>query len=127
MDLVYIPDVLTFGFFRNPQYRDYEQSWNSNYFSNDKNANRHNRQQQQQKQRRDGSSSKESCQLCQENKRRSLAAYIRNKSRNKPCSEICEEVEEEVQEETDVASAAVRHQKHQTDNKPESNKQSADA
>ncbi|KOC70526.1 hypothetical protein WH47_07933 [Habropoda laboriosa] len=33
MDLVYVPEVMTYGFFRAPQYRDYEQPWNENYFN----------------------------------------------------------------------------------------------
>ena len=36
MDLVYIPEVLTFGSFRNTQYRDYEQPWNRNDSDNGK-------------------------------------------------------------------------------------------
>lgn len=32
MDLVYIPEVFTYGYSRNPQYRDYEQPWNRDYF-----------------------------------------------------------------------------------------------
>lgn len=32
MDLVYIPEVFTYGYSRNPQYRDYEQPWNKDYF-----------------------------------------------------------------------------------------------
>ncbi|KOC70527.1 hypothetical protein WH47_07934, partial [Habropoda laboriosa] len=39
--------------------------------------------------------SKENCYLCRENKRRSLAAYIRGKSRRSSCQEIHEEEEEE--------------------------------
>lgn len=33
MDLVYVPEVLTYGFLRTPQYRDYEQPWNKDYFN----------------------------------------------------------------------------------------------
>ncbi|XP_058804762.1 uncharacterized protein LOC131671945 [Phymastichus coffea] len=96
MDLVYIPEVLTFGSFRSPQYRDYEQPWNRNYFDEGKTASYHHHRQQQQKQQQlHVSSNKDSCHLCKENKRRSLAAYIRGKSRNNSCSEICEETEEE--------------------------------
>lgn len=32
MDLVYMPEVMTYGSFRAPVYRDYEQPWNKNYF-----------------------------------------------------------------------------------------------
>lgn len=39
--------------------------------------------------------SKENCYLCRENKRRSLAAYIREKSRRNSCQQIHEEEEEE--------------------------------
>ncbi|XP_001605408.1 hybrid signal transduction histidine kinase L [Nasonia vitripennis] len=94
MDLVYIPEILTFGSFRSPQYRDYEQPWNKNYFDNGKTSSYYHHRQPQQQQQRE---SKDSCHLCKENKRRSLAAYIRGKTRNNSCSEICEE-EEEVEE-----------------------------
>lgn len=43
--------------------------------------------------------SKDNCYLCRENKRRSLAAYIRGKSRRSSCHEIHEEEEEKVEEE----------------------------
>lgn len=33
MDLVYVPEILTYGYFRAPQYRDYEQPWNKDYFN----------------------------------------------------------------------------------------------
>lgn len=105
MDLVYIPEVLTFGSFRSPQYRDYEQPWNRNYFEDGKNTSYlHQRQlqhQQQQQQNRE-SNSKDSCHLCKENKRRRLAAYIRSKTRRSSCNEICEE-EEEVEEQEKTA------------------------
>lgn len=39
--------------------------------------------------------SKENCHLCRESKRRSLAAYIRGKSRRNSCEEIHEEEEEQ--------------------------------
>ncbi|XP_011506243.1 PREDICTED: uncharacterized protein LOC105368813 [Ceratosolen solmsi marchali] len=95
MDLVYIPEVLTFGSFRSPQYRDYEQPWNRNYFDDGKAASyHHHRQLQQHQQQNRDSGSKDSCHLCKENKRRSLAAYIRGKTRNNSCNEICEEEEE---------------------------------
>ncbi|KYM98143.1 hypothetical protein ALC62_11133 [Cyphomyrmex costatus] len=32
MDLVYIPELFTYGYLRNPQYHDYEQPWNRDYF-----------------------------------------------------------------------------------------------
>ncbi|XP_076228793.1 uncharacterized protein LOC116431922 isoform X2 [Nomia melanderi] len=49
--------------------------------------------------------SKENCHLCRENKRRSLAAYIRGKSRRSSCKEIHEEEDEQdVREENDVNS-----------------------
>jgi len=101
MDLVYIPEVLTFGSFRNPQYRDYEQPWNNNYFNDGKTpVSTYRHHQIQQQQREAAAASKESCHLCRENKRRSLAAYIRGKTRNKSCSEICEENEEEEEQQT---------------------------
>lgn len=32
MDLVYMPEIMTYGSFRAPALRDYEQPWNKNYF-----------------------------------------------------------------------------------------------
>lgn len=93
MDLVYIPEVLTYGSFRSPQYRDYEQPWNRDYFNYGKSTQlpcqRPTQQNYQQK-----LVSKENCYLCRESKRRSLAAYIRGKSRRNSCQEIHEEEEE---------------------------------
>ncbi|XP_029039823.1 uncharacterized protein LOC114874582 [Osmia bicornis bicornis] len=93
MDLVYIPEVLTYGFFRAPQYRDYEQPWNTDYFSYDKSTQAHSQRLPQHHQQK--LLSKDNCYLCRENKRRSLAAYIRGKSRKGSCHEIHEEEEEE--------------------------------
>ncbi|TGZ46757.1 uncharacterized protein [Temnothorax longispinosus] len=90
MDLIYIPEVLTYGYSRNPQYRDYEQPWNKDYFkcgnSTRKSA---------ENQRTVQPQSKESCYLCKEMKRRNLAAYIRSKSRSDSCHEGINEEEEE--------------------------------
>lgn len=33
MDLVYMPEVLSYGSLRAPVYRDYEQPWNRDYFN----------------------------------------------------------------------------------------------
>lgn len=98
MDLVYIPEVLTYGFFRAPQYRDYEQPWNRDYFNYDKSTQAHSQRLPQQHHEQK-LLSKENCYLCRENKRRRLAAYIRGKSRKSSCHEIHEE-----EEELDVAS-----------------------
>jgi hypothetical protein len=38
MDFVYIPEVFTYGYSRNPQYRDYEQPWNQDYFKRNSNS-----------------------------------------------------------------------------------------
>ncbi|XP_012148735.2 uncharacterized protein LOC105663595 [Megachile rotundata] len=92
MDLVYIPEVLTYGFFRAPQYRDYEQPWNRDYFSYDKSTQAHSQRLPQHHEQK--LLSKENCYLCRENKRRRLAAYIRGKSRKSSCHEIHEEEEE---------------------------------
>lgn len=107
MDLVYIPEVLTYGSFRNPQYQDYEQPWNRDCFGyGHSNSARYQRFQQKQQplqeyyqQRKQVS--KENCHLCRESKRRSLALYIRAKSRKSSCQEIHEEIEEEKEEEED--------------------------
>ncbi|KAK2578703.1 hypothetical protein KPH14_011670 [Odynerus spinipes] len=109
MDLVYIPEVLTYGSFRNPQYHDYEQPWNRDCFgygrSTSARCQRFQKKQQplpehyqQRKQ-----VSKENCHLCRESKRRSLALYIRGKSRQSSCQEIHEDIEEEKEEEEDEA------------------------
>ncbi|XP_020282254.1 uncharacterized protein LOC109854003 [Pseudomyrmex gracilis] len=86
MDLVYVPEVFTYGYSRNPQYRDYEQPWNKNYFgaTGGKVA---------EKQRSSEKLSKEKCHLCKEMKRRNLAVYIRNKRSNSYNEEIEEEEE----------------------------------
>lgn len=93
MDLVYVPEVLTYGFYRAPQYRDYEQPWNKDYFNYGKSTQVHSQRAAQQ-QHEQKAVSKETCYLCRENKRRSLAAYIRGKSRSNSCHEIHEEEEE---------------------------------
>ncbi|XP_011692253.1 PREDICTED: uncharacterized protein LOC105452650 [Wasmannia auropunctata] len=90
MDLVYIPEVFTYGYSRNPQYRDYEQPWNRDYFkcgSSSRKSVENQRAVQQQ--------SKENCHLCKEMKRRNLAVYIRSKSRSDSCHEGINEEEEE--------------------------------
>ncbi|XP_012228840.1 uncharacterized protein fok [Linepithema humile] len=86
MDLVYIPEVFTYGYSRNPQYRDYEQPWNQDYFKcgNKKSETR----------RSTRELSKENCYLCKEMKRRNLAVYIRSKSRSDSCHEGIQEEEE---------------------------------
>ncbi|XP_043680792.1 uncharacterized protein LOC122635074 [Vespula pensylvanica] len=100
MDLVYIPEVLTYGSFRSPLYQDYEQPWNKNYFGHEQSSKSQRLQQkpsqeyyQQRKQ------ITKNCHLCRENKRRSLALYIREKSRRSSCQEIHEEIEEIEEEE----------------------------
>ncbi|XP_008547149.1 uncharacterized protein LOC103570988 [Microplitis demolitor] len=97
MDLVYMPEVMTYGSFRAPVYRDYEQPWNKNYFQYGKSASttmtRHQQELFQQQIR--ANSKKEHCHLCKESKRRSLGAYIKGKSRSISCNEIHEEEEEE--------------------------------
>ncbi|KYM85174.1 hypothetical protein ALC53_04963 [Atta colombica] len=40
MDLVYIPELFTYGYLRNPQYHDYEQPWNRDYFKCDSSKSR---------------------------------------------------------------------------------------
>ncbi|XP_015510827.1 uncharacterized protein LOC107217708 [Neodiprion lecontei] len=104
MDLVYMPEALSYGSLRHPQYRDYEQPWNKDYFNYGKSTTKAKNQQRQQLQK---TTSKVPCSLCKENKRRTLAAYIRGKARNNSCSEIHEEIEEdeireEEEEEEDV-------------------------
>ncbi|KAI4490965.1 hypothetical protein M0802_010541 [Mischocyttarus mexicanus] len=113
MDLVYIPEVLTYGSFRSPLYHDFEQPWNKNYFGHDRstksrglqNKQREQQQQQQQQQiipqeyhHQEEKKTSKNCHLCRENKRRSLAIYIREKSRRSICREIHEEIEEEIEE-----------------------------
>ncbi|XP_046736149.1 X-linked retinitis pigmentosa GTPase regulator-interacting protein 1-like [Diprion similis] len=92
MDLVYMPEALSYGSLRHPQYRDYEQPWNKDYFNYGKSTTKTKNQQRQQLQK---STSKVPCSLCKENKRRTLAAYIRGKARSNSCSEIHEEIEED--------------------------------
>ncbi|XP_011156539.1 uncharacterized protein LOC105193694 [Solenopsis invicta] len=102
MDLVYIPEVFTYGYSRNPQYRDYEQPWNRDYFkcgTSSKKPTGNQRSMQSQ--------FKENCHLCKEMKRRNLAVYIRSKSRSDSCHEGIEEEEENdaMQNEKKVADA----------------------
>ncbi|XP_012539959.1 uncharacterized protein LOC105838738 [Monomorium pharaonis] len=87
MDLVYIPEVFTYGYSRNPQYRDYEQPWNKDYF-------KCNSSKKSEAQRSVQPQFKENCHLCKEMKRRNLAVYIRSKSRSDSCHEGIEEEEE---------------------------------
>ncbi|XP_033325989.1 uncharacterized protein LOC117220277 [Megalopta genalis] len=102
MDLVYVPEVLNYGFLRSQPYRDYEQPWNTNYFNNGRSSQNHCQRLPQQQHHEQKQLSKESCHLCRESKRRSLAAYIRGKSRRGSCQEIHEEEEEQdVREETE--------------------------
>ncbi|XP_043259241.1 uncharacterized protein LOC122401270 [Colletes gigas] len=100
MDLVYVPEVLTYGLFRSQQYRDYEQPWNKDYFHNGRSTQNHCQRILHHEQ---NLLSKDNCHLCRESKRRSLAAYIRGKSRQNSCEEIHEEEEEE--EEQDSANS----------------------
>lgn len=95
MDLVYVPEVLNYGFLRSQPYRDYEQPWNTNYFDNGRSSQNHCQRLPQQQHHEQKQLSKESCHLCRESKRRSLAAYIRGKSRRSSCQEIHEEEEEQ--------------------------------
>ena len=53
------------------------------------------------------SQSRHNCDLCKESKRRSLASYIRRKSRLNSCSEIDEVQEEEESEEHNVNNVNV--------------------
>lgn len=92
MDLIYVPEAMTCGFFRAPQYRDYEQPWNKDYFSYGKSTRVQSQRLPQHHEQK--GLTKENCRLCKENKRRSLAAYIREKSRRDSCQEIHEEEEE---------------------------------
>ncbi|KAI4478971.1 PREDICTED: uncharacterized protein LOC106791847 [Polistes canadensis] len=112
MDLVYIPEVLTYGSFRSPLYHDFEQPWNKNYFGHDRSTTRCQRLQNTQKQQiipqeyhqQEGKKTSKNCHLCRENKRRSLALYIRTKSRKSFCREIHEEVEEIEDEENQIVN-----------------------
>ncbi|XP_034948360.1 uncharacterized protein fok [Chelonus insularis] len=108
MDLVYMPEVLTYGSFRTPAYRDYEQPWNKNYFQYGKSfANQTTRQQQEQIQHHQSRTThKENCYLCKESKRRALGSYIRRRSRTSSCNEIYEEEEEEEEEKEDGEDVA---------------------
>ena len=109
MDLVYVPEVLTYGFFRNHQYRDYEQPWNSDYFNVGRSAqNQCQRLPQQHHEQK--LLSKDNCHLCRESKRRSLAAYIRGKSRRSSCQEIHEEEEEQDAANVRGETAKIEHQ-----------------
>ncbi|XP_018337325.1 PREDICTED: uncharacterized protein LOC108745590 [Trachymyrmex septentrionalis] len=87
MDLVYIPELFTYGYLRNPQYHDYEQPWNRDYFKCDRRKSVENQRTVQQL-------SKENCHFCKEMKRRNLAVYIRSKSRSDSCHEGIQEEEE---------------------------------
>ncbi|XP_011154460.1 uncharacterized protein LOC105192195 [Harpegnathos saltator] len=102
MDLVYMPEVFIYGSFRSPQYRDYELSWNKEYLHNRKSS-----QTQWQRYPTEQSEqvTKETCHLCRETKRRSLAAYIRSKSRSDSNQGIHEEEEEE-----EAAAAIVKEE-----------------
>ncbi|XP_076753149.1 uncharacterized protein LOC143424769 [Xylocopa sonorina] len=91
MDLVYVPEALTYGFFRAPQYRDYEQPWNKDYFNCGKSTQIHSQRLSHHEQK---AISKENCYLCRENKRRVLTVFKRGKSRSNSCHEIHEEEEE---------------------------------
>ncbi|XP_017882200.1 uncharacterized protein LOC108626182 [Ceratina calcarata] len=93
MDLIYVPEAMTCGFIRGPQYRDYEQPWNKDYFNYGKSTRVQSQRLSQHHEQK--GLSKDNCLLCKENKRRSLAAYIRQKSRRDSCQEIHEEEEEE--------------------------------
>ncbi|XP_015184266.1 PREDICTED: G-box-binding factor-like [Polistes dominula] len=122
MDLVYIPEVLTYGSFRSPLYHDFEQPWNKNYFGHDRstrcqrlqNTQQHHQHQQQQQQQQqiipqeyhhqEGKKTSKNCHLCRENRRRSLALYIREKSRKSFCHEIHEEIEEIDDEENQIVN-----------------------
>ncbi|XP_035740895.1 uncharacterized protein LOC118449881 isoform X1 [Vespa mandarinia] len=106
MDLVYIPEVLTYGSFRSPLYQDYEQPWNKNYFGHEQSKSQRLQQKQQQPPPQEYYQQKKqitkNCHLCRENKRRSLALYIREKSRRSSCQEIHEELEEIEEEEKEI-------------------------
>lgn len=95
MDLVYVPEVLNYGFLRSQSYRDYEQPWNTNYFNNGRSSQNHCQRLPQQQHHEQKQLSKENCHLCRESKRRRLATYIRGKSRRSSCHEIHEEEEEQ--------------------------------
>ncbi|KAL7287853.1 hypothetical protein TKK_0017920 [Trichogramma kaykai] len=104
MDLVYIPEILIHGSFRNPAARDYEMPWNENYFTQNKKyapqpkLTAEQRHHQMKMLQAKPPAKKVKCDLCKEAKRRSLATYIRGKSRNSSCGNICEEQEEEEEE-----------------------------
>ncbi|XP_012339054.1 uncharacterized protein LOC105734838 [Apis florea] len=93
MDLIYVPEVLTYGFLRTPQYRDYEQPWNKDYFNSGKSTQIYSQRLLQQHHEQK-TFSKENCYLCRENKRRILTTYIKGKLRRNSCQEIHEEEEE---------------------------------
>ncbi|KYN13856.1 hypothetical protein ALC57_13930 [Trachymyrmex cornetzi] len=96
MDLVYIPELFTYGYLRNPQYHDYEQPWNRDYFKcgSSKSRTFSLPQKSVENQRTVQQQSKENCHLCKEMKRRNLAVYIRSKSRSDSCHEGIQEEEE---------------------------------
>ncbi|XP_076661821.1 uncharacterized protein LOC143365488 [Halictus rubicundus] len=107
MDLVYVPEVLNYGFLRGHSYRDYEQPWNTNYFNNNgRSSQNHCQRLSQQQQHEQKQLSRESCHLCRESKRRRLAAYIRGKSRRSSCQEIHEEEEEQDVRQDNVVNSA---------------------
>lgn len=72
--------------------------------------------------------SKENCHLCRENKRRSLAAYIRGKSRRGSCKEIHEEEDEQdIREEnvnSDNQSSKIENESSKSDDSKEECKES---
>ncbi|KYN42997.1 hypothetical protein ALC56_02802 [Trachymyrmex septentrionalis] len=96
MDLVYIPELFTYGYLRNPQYHDYEQPWNRDYFKCDRSKSRTFSlpRKSVENQRTVQQLSKENCHFCKEMKRRNLAVYIRSKSRSDSCHEGIQEEEE---------------------------------
>ncbi|XP_014468890.1 PREDICTED: uncharacterized protein LOC106741406 [Dinoponera quadriceps] len=105
MDLVYMPEVFIYGSFRSPQYRDYELSWNKEYLHNRKSSQT---QWQRYPSEQPEQVTKETCHLCRETKRRSLAAYIRSKSRSDSNNGIHEEEEEEEEQEEKVTAGKGR-------------------
>ncbi|XP_043525746.1 uncharacterized protein LOC122536975 [Frieseomelitta varia] len=90
MDLVYVPAAMNYSDYRNYQYPDFEQPWNEDYFNCGKSRQVHSQRSLHHEQK---VHSKKNCHLCRENKRRSLATYIREKSRRDSCQEIHEEEE----------------------------------
>ncbi|XP_015604095.1 uncharacterized protein LOC107271962 [Cephus cinctus] len=90
MDLIYVPEILSYGSLRYHHYRDFDKPWNRDYYSYDNSTPTNQRMVQEQR----TSTSKDSCQLCRESKRRSLAEYIRRKTRQNSCTGIHEEDED---------------------------------